>query len=135
MIETEDDPNTADNHINWQERAADLEATLAQLHERHRMELATASLRQEAISAGIIDLDGLKLIESDELAAKSGDNTLDARQVIRALKKNKPWLFGVASNSSSIAPLPNCEPMTGRSAQEMSDAEWRAARARLVTRK
>src|SRR6185312_484916 len=47
------------------------------------------------------------------------------------LKRDKPWLFGGASSSSPATPPP-AQPPRQKRAMEMTDAEYRAARADLL---
>jgi hypothetical protein len=90
--------------------------------------LRQAELKAEAVRAGIVDLDGLKLLEP------AGHGDADAAAVIAKLRRDKPWLFGTAS-SSSTASAPQAAPMKRKLATEMSIEEWRAARAELLRRR
>ena len=100
-----------------------------------RARLVQAELRTEALRAGMVDLDGVRLIEPGairltEAGALEGGPALMAR-----LRQDKPWLFGRAGGSSSSgATPPAAAPAAPRSAMDMGVEEWRAARAELLRR-
>jgi hypothetical protein len=50
------------------------------------------------------------------------------------LRRAKPWLFQSASSSSPAAPPPNL-PQPAKRATQMTEPEWRAARAELLRRR
>ncbi|MFT2096001.1 hypothetical protein ACMS1Z_15355 [Acidiphilium multivorum] len=112
-----DEPQAAPE--DWQARAMAAEQAMEALRREHAERLRRAELRIEAVRAGMIDLDGLRLIDPAALMAQ--------------LKRDKPWLFG-APSSSSTASVPRAEPPRARHATELSEAEWRAARAELLRR-
>jgi hypothetical protein len=116
---------------------AHAEALERQLHDaevQSAARLREAELKAEAIRAGIVDLDGLKLLDASASAAKTGGAQEDAAHVIAKLRRDKPWLF-VAASSSSTAIVPQAAPMKRKLATEMSVEEWRAARAELLRRR
>ncbi len=113
-------------------RLAALEAKLATVEADAAARVLQAELRAEAVRAGMIDLDGIKLI--DTAALRAGDDLRDGiATVMRDLRRAKPWLFAAAS-SSSTAPPPRTDPPKPKRATEMTDDEWRAARAELIRR-
>ena len=114
---------------------AHAEALERQLHDmevRSVMQLRQADLRAEAMRAGIVDIDGLRLLDPDSLAGREGAPA--AGDVISKLRRDKPWLFG-ASHSSSSGAAPSAAPVRKRLATDMTIEEWRAARAELLRRK
>jgi hypothetical protein len=116
---------------------AHAEALERQLHDAEvhsAARLREAELKAEAVRAGIVDLDGLKLLDGSALAAKTGAAQDDAAHVIAKLRRDKPWLFAAAS-SSSTATVPQAAPIKRKLATEMSVEEWRAARAELLRRR
>jgi hypothetical protein len=115
------------------ERAADLERRLAELEASTTKRLIHAELKAVAVRAGMIDLDGLKLIDFDDLKLDPDGNVKGAGEVMRDLRRAKPWLFGGASTSSSSSPPP-AQPPRPRLATEMSYDEWQAARTDLLKR-
>lgn len=116
---------------------AHAEALERQLHDveiQSAIRLRQAELKAEAVRAGIVDLDGLKLLDTAILTSPPADTQDEAAHVIARLRRDKPWLFG-AANSSSLAAVPQAAPMKRRLATEMSVEEWRAARAELLRRR
>lgn len=118
----------------WQARAEAAEATVEAMRREHEEELRRAELKVEALRAGMVDLDGLKLIDPASISPPGEEGVeSDAATVMARLKRAKPWLFAGAS-SSSTASAPKAEPPRTRHATELNDAEWRAARAELLRR-
>jgi hypothetical protein len=116
---------------------AHAEALERQLHEAEMQSAARlreAELKAEAVRAGIVDLDGLKLLDPSILSAKGAETHDDAAHVIAKLRRDKPWLFAAAS-SSSTSTVPQAAPIKRKLATEMSVEEWRAARAELLRRR
>ena len=95
--------------------------------------LLQAELRTEAVRAGMVDLDGVKLIDASALKVSEAGELVDGVGVMAALRAAKPWLFG-RGNSSSAAQAPRAEPLRPKKATEMTVEEWRAARAELLRR-
>ena len=73
-----------------------------------RARLVQAELKAEAIRAGMVDLDGVKLIEASTVKVNEAGELMDGAEVMRALRAAKPWLFG--GSSSSVARAPRAEP-------------------------
>jgi len=119
----------------WQARAENAEAALADAQAEANARLIRAELKAEAIRAGMIDLDGLKLIDLAEVGLNPSGEVADAASILAKLKRTKPWLFGNASSSSAAANPPRPEPPRMRHARELSHEEWLAARAALLRRK
>ncbi len=90
-----------------------------------------AELRSHAIRAGILDVEGLKLLDMTSLRLDQDGNLPDGAGTIATLKRDKPWLFPRPHSSNpAVAPAP--EPPKTRMAKEMSYEEWQTARARLI---
>ena len=111
-------------------RADALEQQLQDVELQATARLRQSELRSEAARAGIVDLDGLKLLDPSVFAS-GGNEAFDPAAVINTLRRNKPWLFSV-TNSSSTKAVPAAAPARRRLATEMSVEEWRAARAELI---
>jgi len=116
------------------ERADTLERKLREAMETAQAQLVRVELKAEAIRAGMIDLDGLKLIEPATLPLNAAGEIEGAGDVIQKLKRAKPWLFGQASSSSAVAPPPSTPPRA-KLATEMTLDEWRAARTEMLKRR
>lgn len=113
----------------------DHEAEIAALRSVYEAQLVAANMRTEAVRAGMIDLDGLKLADTSSISLATDGTAVGSREVIEGLKRSKPWLFGQPSSSSSLASVPPPQAPRLRSAMEMTDEEYAAARAALVARR
>ncbi len=115
-------------------RLAALEQKLAQVEAEARERLVRAELKAEAVRAGMVDLDGLKLIDTGAVKLSDAGEVEGGAALMREMKRAKPWLFGPASSSSTAA-APPAQPPRQKSAREMSFDEWQAARAELLRRR
>ena len=104
---------------------------VAKLHSDYQSRLVLANLRTEAVQAGMVDLDGLKLVDLSSIRLGNDDRVVGARKLMDDLRRNKPWLFGAAS-SSSAAIAPASQPVRKKTALEMSDEEYASARAAVT---
>jgi hypothetical protein len=111
-----------------------LAAEITKLRTDFQSRLIAANLRTEAVRAGMIDLDGLKLLDLAEVQLGPDDSIVGSRQLMDDLRRHKPWLFG-ATSSSSGAVAPVSQPVRQKSALEMTDEEYAAARAALTKRR
>ena len=116
------------------ERNAQLERRLAEMAEAVEARVIRAELKAEAVRAGMVDLDGLKLIDPSEVRLSPAGEVEGAAALMNRLRRSKPWLFGTASTSSA-APAPPATPPRAKRAAEMTDAEYRAAKAELLRRR
>ncbi len=115
-------------------RAEALELQLHEAEARAMVQLRQAELKAEALRAGIVDIDGLRLLDAEAWTPAKGAVPADAGELIAKLRRDKPWLFG-GSNSSSAAAPPAAASVRKRLATDMSIDEWRAARADLLRRR
>lgn len=99
-----------------------------------RAKLLQAELRTAAARAGMIDLDGIKLVDMSGLSVNEAGELAEAPETMARLKQAKPWLFGRGS-SSSPAIAPRATPPKPKTAMEMTVDEWRVARAELLRRR
>jgi hypothetical protein len=116
------------------ERAAALELRLAEVEAQSQTRLIRAELKAEAVRAGMVDLDGLKLIDAGTLSLNEAGEVEGGAALMMQLRRSKPWLFGGSSSSSSAAPPPS-RPPSAKLATEMSYEDWRTARAELLKRR
>jgi hypothetical protein len=93
--------------------------------------LLQANLRTEAVRAGMIDLDGLKLVDPTSVKVDNEGNIIDGKALMATLRKQKPWLFG-AMSSSGTTPTPSSAPVKQKMAIDMNEEEYAAARAAIV---
>lgn len=115
-------------------RADLLEKKLEELQHESEARVIRAELKAEAIRAGVIDADGLKLLDISELRLSESGELEGASALMARFKKAKPWLFAPASSSTAIA-APLAQPPQQKHATEMTDAEYVAARAALLKRR
>ena len=87
-----------------------------------RRALIRAELKAEAVRAGMVDLDGLKLVDPGGLSStrRRGAGRGGADD---ALKRAKPWLFGGTSASSPAAAAAGAAAARAKLATEMTDDE------------
>jgi hypothetical protein len=104
---------------------------ITKLRGEFQSRLVLANLRTEAVRSGMIDLDGLKLIDLSAVRLGTDDRIIGARKLMDDLRRSKPWLFGVAS-SSSAAIAPASQPVRQKTALEMTDEEYAAARTAVT---
>ncbi|MBB5373629.1 hypothetical protein [Acidocella aromatica] len=128
---TDENENTED----WRVRAESAEAALSQMQAQMAARVAQAELKAEAVRAGMIDLDGLKLIDVASIRLNQNGEVEDAASLLVRMKREKPWLFGTAVSSSAAATPPRPEPPRSRHANELSHEEWLNARAALIRRR
>jgi hypothetical protein len=131
MTETTSEPAATED---IEARTAELERKLAETEATAHARIVRAELKAEALRAGMVDLDGLKLIDTAKLKLDENGEVQGAGNVMRELRRNKPWLFGGAS-SSSTAGAPPAQPPKAKSATEMNFDEWQKARAELLKRR
>lgn len=127
IMSEESSPESEDLRV----RAELLERKLDELQLQSNIRLVRAEMKIEAIRAGIVDLDGLKLLDLSEVKLNDQGEVPDAGERIARLKKAKPWLFGVPSSSSLLTP-PSAQPLRQKHATEMTTTEYRTARAALL---
>lgn len=115
-------------------RAEALEAQLQQVGEQAEKRIVQSELKSEAVRAGMIDLDGLKLVDLSHVKLNDAGSVDGGQALMAQLRRDKPWLFAGGSSSSSAA-VPPSLPAKARLATEMSLDEWRAARSELLRRR
>lgn len=118
------------------DRVAELERRLLDMEAAHRVALLTAGLRAEAVRAGMVDLGGLKLIDTAGVTLDSSGEVAGGAALMANLRRAKPWLFGLphGGSSTSIATAPPAQAPQRRNATDMTHDEWQAARAELLRR-
>jgi hypothetical protein len=104
---------------------------VARLRSDFQSRLLIANLRTEAVHAGMVDLDGLKLIDLSAVRLDAEDKIVGGRKIMEDLRRNKPWLFAGRSSSNTIA-APASQPVRQKTALEMTDEEYAAARSAVT---
>ena len=116
------------------ERIVELEHRLIEQAAEHRLQLSQADLKSHALRAGMIDLDGLKLVDLGSIKLNAAGEVEGADRIMSDLRRSKPWLFHAASSSTTAVAPPNTPPVAKR-ATAMSHSEWRTARAEILKRR
>jgi hypothetical protein len=112
-------------------RAETAERRLGEIEQEVRARVVRAELKVEAVRAGIVDLDGLKLLDLKSVELTPDGELANAAELMAQLRRAKPWLFGGASSSSPASPPP-AQPPRQKLATDMTDDEYRAARAAIL---
>lgn len=110
---------------------ADAKISAAQTAANDR--ILRSELKAEAIKAGMVDLDGLKLADLSKVKLNAETGEVEgAAELMVELKKAKPYLFGAAgstSNPGAQPPKPGDQKL--KPATEMTKEEYAAARANI----
>jgi hypothetical protein len=114
-------------------RAAELEKQVRSLSEQARTNLVMSELKAEAVRAGMVDLDGLKLLDTSTVTVGDRGEVTGAATAMERFRRAKPWLFGSTSSTTTAVPPPS-QPPGAKKATEMTPEEYRAARAALLRR-
>ncbi len=104
---------------------------IAKLRSEFQSRLVVANLRTEAVRAGMVDLDGLRLIDLSTIRLGIDDKVIGGRKLMDDLRRTKPWLFA-AKSSSSAAVAPSSQPVRQKTALEMTDEEYASARTAVT---
>jgi hypothetical protein len=104
---------------------------VARLRSNFQSRLLAANLRTEAVHAGMVDLDGLKLIDLSAVRLDGEDRIVNGRRIMEDLRRSKPWLFAGRSSSNAIA-APESQPARQKTALEMTDEEYAVARSAVT---
>ncbi len=132
MSDNETTPGSENDPIvELRARAESLERRLADAEKEAKSRLIRAELKVEAVRAGMIDLDGLKLLDLEGVKFTEDGDLENAAQLMVQFRRAKPWLFGGPS-SSSQASAPPSNPPRPKLATEMTNEEYRVARAALL---
>lgn len=93
-----------------------------------------AELKAEAIKAGMVDLDGLKLADLSTITIGDDGNVIGASELLTKLKEGKPYLFGAppAHSSQPNPPPPAPDKVPSSDARKMSKEDYEAARRKAV---
>ena len=92
-----------------------------------------AELKALAIAAGMHDLDGLKLADTSTVKITDDGEVTGAAEMMEALKKAKPYLFGAASTSTA-RDAPKGDKPKPKLATEMTAEEYAKAKAAAIRR-
>ena len=116
----------ADDAIAAAKTEADAKVTAAQTAANER--IIRAELKAEAIKAGMIDLDGLKLLDTSKVTIGDDGEVKIPDKFFEEAKVAKPWLFAAAGTSTSSTATPPKPGDPGpKAAKDMTADERKAA--------
>jgi hypothetical protein len=107
-----------------EQKAADREA-------KAKARSMMADLKVAAKDAGMVDLDGLKLLNTEELKITDEGDVENAAEVLTKLKEAKPYLFGNPAHTSNPAEPPKPNSTEKKKGMELSEAEWKQKQREL----
>ncbi len=110
-----------------------LERQTEEMRRQTEHRLVLSELKVEALRAGMVDLDGLQFLDTSQMRLGDDGNLIEGGEAIARLLQKKPWLFARPS-SSSAARVPASKPVLQKLATEMSDEEYKSARAGIIRR-
>jgi len=126
--EAKDAADAAATKAQEAETAATARITAAEVKANER--IIRAELKAEAIKAGMVDLDGLKLADLTTVKLDDKGEVVGAAEMMKALKESKPYLFGQTSTTTqtntSVPKKEEPKPFNARTATD----EERAAKAK-----
>ena len=115
---------------------ADADKAIAEHRTASEARLVRAELKAAALKAGIVDLDGLKLLDISGVKLDEHGEVAVPEDFFERARKSKPWLFATTGadrgNTSHPADPPKRAADTNRSAKDMSPAEFKAAMAKIA---
>ncbi|XRD81792.1 phage scaffolding protein [Dyella halodurans] len=109
----------------------DAQASIAEHTSKADQRIIRAELKAVAIKAGIVDLDGLRLVDLKDVKLNDDGEVEGADALIEGLKKAKPYLFGAPASSSTATP-PSKDPLPAKPAKDMTKEEYAAARKKAT---
>ena len=95
--------------------------------------IVRAELKAAAISAGMVDLDGLKMLDVSAVTVGEAGDVVIPAGFFDAAKAAKPYLFGAVKTGSTATP-PSSAPTQPKRATDMTADEYKAAKAALTKR-
>lgn len=115
-------------------------ARIAEMESKAREKMVAEALKAAAQRAGMIDLDGLRLLDTNHVTVDEAGNVVGADALMEDAKASKAWLFRAQGSASAQTPppattsapaSPPAAPPSApkpKSAKDMTPEEFRAAR-------
>ncbi len=129
--ENNDNDPAADPVAELRARCEHLEQELVQVKQRAESGIVKAHLQAEAMRAGMVDLDGLKMLDLTGVVVSDNGEVQGATALMAQVRKDKPWLFGRAFTSAA-GNAPPSQPPRQKLATDMTDAEYQVARDAIL---
>lgn len=104
-------------------KLAEAEAQSAAAAKAAGERILRAELKAEALKAGMVDLDGLKLADLSQVRLAESGEVEGADALVAALKEAKPWLFGPLSTTNPEKAPPKTPPRA-QTARDMRPEDW-----------
>ena len=116
------------------ENLASIEAIKTASRSESDVRVIRAELKASALKAGMVDLDGLKLLDLSKVTLNDKNEIEGADALMADAKKSKPWLFTESTNTSSTQTTPPPKSGDKKLATEMAPGsdEYKTAR-RAIT--
>ena len=120
---------------------AERDAVVSTLQAESNERLIRSELQLRALQHGILDLDGLRLLDTRAISVGQDGNVLGAEEALASFRTSKPYLFN--QGSLVVRPLtttarenapPRAEPEPV-DARQLSREQWQVERARLLARR
>ena len=127
---SDDTPDT-DPVAELKARCEQLERELVQMKQKAEDGIVKSHLQAEAARAGMIDLDGIKMLDISRVTISEDGEVQGATALMEKVRKEKPWLFGKTSTSAPGGAPPS-QPPRQKLATEMTDAEYQTAREAIL---
>jgi len=96
------------------------------ISEQAKQAAIRSEMKVHALKAGMVDLDGLKLLDLSKIQLNEAGELENADAVLKQAKDSKPWLFNITTSTSSTASPPKASEVKTKSALEMSADELAA---------
>lgn len=119
----------------WRLKATELEAAanraredLGQARAEAERRIVGAELRAAAARAGMVDLDGIKLLDLSRVRLSETGELEGVDEIISAARRERPWLFGDARTSNTAPPPRPREARDTRDARQMTAKEYAEAK-------
>lgn len=126
----------------WRLKAAELEGEVVQAREalaKARTEVEArviqAEVRALAARAGMVDPDGVKLMDLGGVRVNAAGDVEGAEAAIEAARTARPWLFGNARTANPEPPPRPRDTRETRDARQMTTKEYAAARRERAWRR
>lgn len=112
-----------------------LEQKISEVSGTYKKELMLTKVQVEAVKAGIIDLDGVKLADFSKVSFDEENNLVGSNELIEDLKKNKPYLFKKTDKTTYEKDPPASTSNTKTDVRGMSDPDYIKYKASILKHK
>ncbi len=112
----------------WRARAEALEAELAALRAESEARLTRAEVTARALRAGMIDPDGVRLLDLSGVRLGADGEVRGADEAVAAARAARPWLFASPRTANPEPPPRPRDMRESADARRMNEKEYEAAR-------